>query len=85
MSEVAESDFSSVGLCGLGKYEDLCVVRQMMSTSGLVAKDRNWIFLLEINHWPFAFFKITRTRETPGLPPPFRLLVVVVSANGDLC
>ena len=84
MSEVAETDFSSVGLCGLGKYEDLCVVRQMMSTSGLVAKDRNWIFLKEINHWPFVSLKITTTRETPGLPPPFRLVVADVTANGDL-
>ena len=75
MSEVAESDFSSVGLCGLGKYEDLCVVRQMMSASGLVAKDRNRIFLPEINHWPFVSFKITITRVTPRacLPPPLPL------------
>ena len=66
MSEVAESDFGSVELCGLGKHEDLCVVRQMMSTSGLVAKDQNWIFPPEINHWPFASFKITTTRVTPA-------------------
>ena len=84
MSEVAESDFSSVGLCGLGKYEDLCEVRQMMSASGLVAKDRNRIFLPGINHWPFVSFKITITRVTPGLPPLFRLVVVDVTENGDL-
>ena len=87
MSEVAETDFSSVGLCGLGKYEDLCVVRQMMSASasGLVAKDRNRIFLPEINHWPFVSFKITITRVvTPCPPSPFSLVVVHVTANGDL-
>ena len=84
MSEVAESDFSSVGLCGLGKYEDLCVVRQMMSASGYCCKRPKQEIPARNKSLAFVTFKITITRVTPGLPPLFRLVVVDVTENGDL-